>query len=107
MSRILPSRLLRVVPGSQTVLRRARRAALTLLSLAIPAARAEAQPACVPGTAAEYAAAGFSCRIGSWVLTDFGFDTQLDEMGGATGAGAAASAVVLTPFLHHDAAGLA
>ena len=83
------------------------RAALLLLPLGLPAARADAQGACATGTLAQYTAPGFSCRIGSWVFTEIGFAGDLTEIGGATGAVADPLSVVLTPFLHHDAAGRA
>jgi hypothetical protein len=92
-------------PRSPSRARRVLRAAAALALLAVPAARAEAQPACAAGTAASYAAEGFSCRIGSWRLYDFHVGTDHSAVGGAAAATADPLAVVLTPFLATSAAG--
>jgi hypothetical protein len=94
-----------VLPRSTSVLRSARRGALIALLLGAPAARLDAQAACAAGTVADYTASGFSCRIGSWVLSAFDFGTDRTAVGGAAATVAAAQGVSLTPFLVLDAVG--
>jgi hypothetical protein len=77
-------------------------AAVALLAAARPA---HAQPACADGTMADYAADGFSCRIGPWRLDSFYFDAGASANPGNSAYSAGEADILVHPFTAVDAAG--
>ena len=84
-----------------------RRAALAAAAavLVIAPVRADAQGACAAGTLATYLSAGFSCRIGDWLFSQFISDAGVETHDGAEALAADAASATLTPFLSTDAQG--
>ena len=85
-----------------------RRVAVALaaaLSVAAPAARAEAQSDCATGSLAQYTSEGFTCRIGGWTLSDLIANSGSKTQGGAEALAPDLASVLLTPFVGTDATG--